>query len=363
MGRRMRLINSSDGLLMGCLRERRMSRFENIGRNVSIKAAWAWLLCCLLPAIAFASALPKAGSRAGNPVFPGWYADPEAAVLEGQYWIYPTTSAAYDEQVVMDAFSSPDLIHWTKHPHVLTAAAVPWAKRAMWAPAIVAKDGKYYLFFSANDIKNDAAVGGIGVAVADRPAGPFHDLLGKPLIGRFHHGAQPIDQSVFKDSDGQYYIIYGGWGHANIARLKNDFTGVTAFADGSMYKEITPKDYVEGPMMFVRDGKYYLMWSEGGWTGPDYFVAYAIADSPLGPFKRIGRILKQNPAIANGAGHHSLIHPPGSDDWYIVYHRRPAGDTEANHRVVCIDRMFFDTQGRIKSVVITNDGVAPHPLK
>jgi beta-xylosidase len=307
-----------------------------------------------------ATASTNRSERAGNPVFPGWYADPEAAVLEGQYWIYPTTSEPYDKQVYFDAFSSPDLVHWTKHARVLDATAIKWAQRAMWAPAIVAKGGKYYFFFSANDIHHDSDLGGIGVAVADHPAGPFHDLLGKPLIGAFHNGAQPIDQSVFKDADGQYYIIYGGWKHANIARLKDDFTGVVPFDDGSVYKEITPSGYVEGPMMFIRNGKYYLMWSEGGWTGPDYSVAYAIADSPLGPFKRIGTILKQDPAIATGAGHHSLIH--AGDDWYIVYHRRPRGETAANHRVVCIDRMYFDKGGLIKPVVITRQGVAAHPL-
>lgn len=321
------------------------------------------LLGLALLALTPGHAATPAPSRSGNPVISGWYADPEAAVLDGQYWIYPTTSAAYEKQVYLDAFSSPDLVHWTKHPRVLTTSEVSWARKAMWAPAIVARGGKYYLFFSANDIHHDSEVGGIGVAVADQPAGPFHDLLGKPLIGGFHNGAQPIDQFVFEDTDGQYYIIYGGWKHANIARLKGDFSGVLPFADGSRYKEITPAGYVEGPMMFLRDGKYYLMWSEGGWTGPDYSVAYAMADSPLGPFKRIGKILQQDPRIGTGAGHNSLIHPAGSDDWYIVYHRHPLGDTDGNHRVVCIDRMYFDKRGLIKPVVLTNRGVAAHPVR
>jgi len=64
--------------------------------------------------------------------------------------------------------------------------------------------------------------------------------------------------------------------------------------------------------MFKRKGKYYFMWSEGGWTGPDYSVAHAIGDSPFGPFKRIGKILQQDPAIATGAGHHSFIYIPGT---------------------------------------------------
>jgi beta-xylosidase len=109
--------------------------------------------------------------------------------------------------------------------------------------------------------------------------------------------------------------------------------------------------------MFRRNGKYYFMWSEGGWTGPDYSVAYAMADSPLGPFKRIGKILQQDPQVATGAGHHSLIKLPGQDAYYIVYHRRPLGETDGNHRVTCMDRMEFDEQGFIKPVKITVDGV------
>ncbi|MGN2248000.1 glycoside hydrolase family 43 protein [Frateuria sp. GZRR35] len=300
--------------------------------------------------------------HAGNPVIPGWYADPEAAIFGKTYWIYPTWSDNYDRQLFIDAFSSPDLVTWTRHPHVLDVRAIHWARRAMWAPAVVAKGGRYYLFFAANDIQSDREVGGIGVAVADHPQGPFRDLLGKPLVGAFHNGAQPIDQSVFRDDDGQYYLIYGGWKHANIARLKDDFTGFMPFADGTVFKEITPEHYVEGPMMFKRDGRYYLMWSEGGWTGPDYSVAYAIGDSPLGPFRRIGKILEHDPSIATGAGHHSLLHTPDGR-WYIVYHRRPRGETVANHRVVCIDRLEFDARGRILPVRMTRQGVEAHPLR
>ena len=82
-------------------------------------------------------------------------------MLDGQYWIYPTSSATYDQQLSFDAFSSPDLVHWTKHPRVVDGAAVQWAKKAMWAPAIVARGGKYYFFFWANDIQSDEEVGSI----------------------------------------------------------------------------------------------------------------------------------------------------------------------------------------------------------
>ena len=299
---------------------------------------------------------------AGNPVLEGWYADPEGMVFGDRYWIYPTYSAAYADQVFFDAFSSPDLVHWTKHPRILDTARVAWADSAMWAPAAVEKEGKYYFFFAANDIQHDEALGGIGVAVADQPEGPFEDYLGRPLIDKFHNGAQPIDQFVFKDGDA-YYMFYGGWRHANVGRLNDDFTGFIPFEDGSLFREITPEGYVEGPFMLKRNGRYYFMWSEGGWTGDDYRVAYAIADSPLGPFERIGTILEQDPDIATGAGHHSVIQVPGTDAWYIVYHRRPIPNEGRDHRVTAIDRMTFSEDGTIRPVQMTDEGVAARPLR
>ena len=303
----------------------------------------------------------KNPNYSGNPIFPGWYADPEGIIFQNKYWIYPTYSAPFDKQVFLDAFSSPDLVHWTKHERILDTASVKWARRAMWAPSVIEKDGKYFLFFGANDV-HEGEIGGIGVAVADNPAGPFKDFLGKPLIGEIHNGAQPIDQFIFKDKD-QYYLIYGGWRHCNIARIKDDFTGFDSFPDGTIYKEITPEGYVEGPFMFVRNGKYYFMWSEGGWTGPDYSVAYAIADSPFGPFKRTAKILQQDPKVATGAGHHSIIHEPKKDQWYIIYHRRPLTETDGNSRVTCIDELHFDKDGFIKPVVVTFKGVEANPLR
>ena len=258
------------------------------------------------------------------------------------------------QQVFFDAFSLENGDTWIKHPRILDTAAVKWARRAMWAPAILQKDSLYYLFFSANDV-HEGEIGGIGVAASSNPAGPFKDLLGKPLVGTIRNGAQPIDQFVFKYM-GQYYMIYGGWGHCNLVRLNKDFTGIVPFDDGKLYKEVTPEGYVEGPVMFERKGKWYFMWSEGGWGGPHYRVAYAISDSPFGPFKRIGTVLQQDPAVATGAGHHSVVALP-DDEWLIIYHRRPPGETAANHRVTCIDKMYFDEKGFIKPVKITNEGV------
>ena len=318
----------------------------------------------------------------GNPIFPGWYADPEGIIFDNEYWIYPTFSDDYGKpdrsvglseqqleaqkhtinkqyllQTFFDAFSSKDLIHWQKHAHVLDIRDVKWASYALWAPAIAHANGKYYLFFGANDIQSDKETGGIGVAVSDNPAGPFVDALGKPLIDKFHNGAQPIDQFVFKDDDGQFYMYYGGWGHCNVAKLNKDLLSLKAFEDTTYFKEITPEHYVEGPFVFKRQGKYYLMWSEGGWMGPNYSVAYAIGDSPIGPFNRVGKILQQDSTIGRGAGHHSVISIPGTGEHYIVYHRRPLNTDNPHHRQTCIDLMTFDKDGFINPMKMTFSGV------
>ena len=321
-----------------------------------------------------------------NPVIKGWYADPEATIYGDQYWIFPTFSDAYStempapkpgvltarqklainpqylKQTFFDAFSSPDLVHWEKHEHVLELRDVKWGEYALWAPSVIHANGKYYLLFGANDIQSDKEEGGIGVAVAERPEGPYRDALGRPLVGRFYNGAQPIDPYVFRDDDGQLYLYYGGWKHCNVARLRPDLLGLEPFPDGTMFKEVTPENYVEGSFVFRRNGKYYLMWSEGGWGGPDYSVAYATGDSPTGPFRRVGKILQQDAKVATGAGHHSLIKLAGSDTWYIVYHRRPLGDKDPNHREVCIDEMKFNPDGTIQPVRMTFEGVRARPL-
>jgi len=297
----------------------------------------------------------------GNPIFEGWYADPEGIIYGDTYWIYPTWSDLYEKQIFFDCFSSKDLITWTKHSRILDNTEVKWAHQAMWAPSVISKNGKYYFFFSANDV-HEGEIGGIGVAMSDKPEGPYKDILGKPLINEIVNGAQPIDQFVFKDDDGTHYMYYGGWRHCNIVLLNGDFTALVPFEDGDIFKEVTPEGYVEGPFMFKKYGKYYFMWSEGGWGGPDYSVAYAIADSPFGPFNRIGKILEQDDTVATSAGHHSVMHVPGTEDYYIVYHRRPAGDKARDHRVTCIDKMTFDENGFINPVKITFDGVAAHPI-
>jgi beta-xylosidase len=298
----------------------------------------------------------------GNPLFPGWYSDPEAVIWDGEYWVFPTRSLPFKEQTYMDAFSSKDLVNWTKHERIVDTVEVKWIWQAMWSPAVIKKDGYYYLFICGNDMYADGD-GGIGYVRADNPRGPYKDILGKPLLDKIINGAQPIDQFVFEDTDGTYYMYYGGWGHCNVCKLNDDFTGFVPFEDGDVFKEITPEGYFEGPFMFKKDGKYYYMWSEGSWGRDDYRVAYAIADNPLGPFERVETILQSDPEVGTGAGHHSVIQVPGTEDYYMVYHRRPLGHTLSKERHVCIDKMEFDENGLIKPIKITFEGIAPVRIK
>src|SRR5258708_8016176 len=181
-------------------------------RSVGIRTCgsvgfWSVLLiCCLL--FMFSNHAFAQMPRSGNPILPGWYADPEAHIFQDEYWIYPTYSAPYGEQVFMDAFSSKDLVTWKKHRHVLDVRDVRWAKRALWAPSVVRKGGWYYIFFGANDIQKDQELGGIGVARSRRPEAPFKDYLGKPLIDKFYNSAQPIDPLYFENRAQSHNTTY-----------------------------------------------------------------------------------------------------------------------------------------------------------
>lgn len=279
----------------------------------------------------------------GNPVFPGWYADPELHYFEGRFYIYPTYSAAYEDQTFFEVWSSDDLTSWTNEGRILDFQDIPWStNRAAWAPSITFKNGRYYFYFSAGD------GAGIGVAVSDSPTGPFVDAIGKPLIKEYHHGAQPIDAHAFIDDDGKAYLYYGGWKHAVVVELGDDMISTVG-----EFREITPELYVEGPFMVKRNGTYYFMWSEGSWGDASYSVAYAKADNPFGPFVRHGKVLESDPKVGNSAGHHSVLKIPGSDEWVIAYHRRPIDETARDHRVTCLEQMFFDANGDIVPVVLT----------
>ncbi|KAG8164720.1 hypothetical protein KVR01_004995 [Diaporthe batatas] len=282
-------------------------------------------------------------AEAGNPLFDGWYADPEIRVYDDVFWIYATTSIAFKDQKHFDAFSSTDLIHW-------------------WAPtATKGNDGKYYLYFSShNGVQSQKQPNaGLAVAVADQPGGPFRDALnGARLIDHSIHGANPMDSDAFTDDDGKKYLYFGG-GESCVGILSDSMTSFVGLhgeespkSDADTFKKVTPRpsNYVEGTKVFKRNGTYYLMWSENGYGEPTYQVAYATSASPLGPFKPRGLVLTQDPTIGVATGHNSVLNIPKTDIWYIVYHRRPLHESNADSRVVALDRMYFNEDGSIKPI-------------
>lgn len=268
---------------------------------------------------------------------PGLFADPSITEFGGKYYIYPTTDGTTGwMSTYFTCWSSDDLVKWKNEGTILDLAKdVPWGTVRAWAPCAVKQKGKYYFYFSAAQ--------SIGVAVSDKPTGPFKDALGKPLVEKGEYQCQSIDPMVFIDNDGATYL-YFGQGKCMMVKLNDD---MISFKKEEI-RNITPKGYNEGSFVIKRNNKYYLMWSEFDTRDPRYSVAYAIADSPYGPFVRpeINPILKQK-GIVKGAGHHSVVQVPGKDEWYIAYHRFKIPDGNGYNRETCIAPMRFDANGYI----------------
>ncbi|MCA9260532.1 MAG: family 43 glycosylhydrolase, partial [Planctomycetales bacterium] len=197
----------------------------------------------------------------------------------------------------------------------------------------------YYYYYSAD--KN------IGVAVADRPEGPFRDPLGKPLVAAAdYRGMQCIDPMTYVDDDGQAYL-YWGQGRCKVVPLNDDMISF----DAEQVRDVTPPGYNEGPFMLKRKGVYYLSWSEHDTRDPRYSVCYGVSDSPLGPFEKADQnpILKQS-GVIRGAGHHSIVQVPDSDEWIIAYHRFRIPGGNGYNRETCLSPLRFDEQGKIEKV-------------
>ncbi|RZL46570.1 MAG: hypothetical protein EOP00_14595 [Pedobacter sp.] len=273
-------------------------------------------------------------------VLPGVYADPHIAVFGNKFYIYPTTDGTEGwKSTSFTAWSSKDLVKWKSEKVILDLPKdLTWAEERAWAPAIAYKNGKYYYYFSA-DVN-------IGVAVADQPTGHFQDALGKPLIKKAMLKGQMIDPMVFVDEDGAAYL-YFGQGNCNIVKLGEDMISY----DPTKIISIKPKGYNEGSFVFKRKGKYYLSWSEYDTRDPRYSVAYAVADSPMGPFiKATQNPILKGKGVVKGAGHHSIVQVPGKDEWYIAYHRFKIPGGNGYNRETCISPLRFDEKGNILPV-------------
>lgn len=311
------------------------------------------------------------GELPNNPVLPGFHADPEIVYSNqtGKYYIYSTT----DGQPgwggwYYTAYSSSDLKDWTYEGIVLDLKSdqVSWADGNAWAPAIEekkTKDGyRYYLYFSGNP-KNGGGKQ-IGVATADSPTGPFTDL-GHPMITESPTGGgQQIDVDVFTDPVSGKSYLYWGNGYMAGAELNKDMLSIKK----KTLKVLTPQGgtlqdyaYREAPYVFYRNGLYYFMWSVDDTGSANYHVAYGTSTSPLGPIQVAADpiVTIQNPEKEiYGPAHNSVICKPGTDEWYIVYHRinkhyLDKSLSPGTHREVCIDRLEFNADGTIRRAELT----------
>lgn len=311
----------------------------------------------------------------GNPILPGFHADPEILYSNktGKYYIYSTTDGkpgwgGYNYYV----YSSADLKEWKNEGVALDAKSdqIAWANGNLWAPAAIEvkqKNGsyKYYLYFSANP--NDNGRKQMGVAVSDSPTGPFVDL-GQPLLAKNHPGCngQLIDVDVFMDPVSKKPYLYWGNGfmagaelESNMTKIKDETVTVMTPKGGSL------RDYAyrEAPYVFYRNGLYYFMWSVDDTGAANYHVAYGTSKSPFGPIEvaKDPIVLIQDPQHEiYGTAHNSVIQKPGTDEWYIVYHRINKNYIHFQpgvHREVCIDKLEFNADGTIKRVVPTHGGI------
>ncbi|WP_420458954.1 family 43 glycosylhydrolase [Neolewinella sp.] len=305
----------------------------------------------------------------GNPILPHYEsADPQIAFVNNRYYLYPTDNTRPDPG--FSVWSSDDLKDWRNEGNILSLSTVPFASGRPWAPGFAQRNGRYYFYFSADDR--------IGVAVSDTPTGEYKEVLGKPLV-TYEADLSTIDPMAFIDDDGKAYLYWG----AVPGLFRRDSADV--IINSLMVRElnddmVTPEgptiytvraldEHIEGTYVFKRHGTYYLMYSAGNFNAPAdsphaYRVEYATADSPLGPFNRAAN----NPVLASnvgdsivGPGHNSILHIPGTDEWYIVYHAHRGGAEV--RRQVFINRMEFDADGLITPITPDRRGVAIRPIQ
>lgn len=301
---------------------------------------------------------------AQNPIIRDQFtADPSARVFNGKVYVYPSHDILAKEgmgrpgwfcMADYHVFSSDNLTDWTDHGVIVSQDKVRWVDStsySMWAPDCIYRNGKYYFYFPANSTKevNGRKMFGIGVAIADKPEGPYvpqpepiKDFTGtKNLPG--------IDPNVFIDKDGQAYL-YWSLGNIYVAKLKDNMLELSS--EPQVIKELPAKGLKEGPWMFERNGIYYMTYPHVENTIER--LEYAIGDNPFGPFKFTGVIMDESPMNC-WTNHHSFIEY--NNQWYLFYHQNAYSPKFDKNRAICIDSLFFNADGTIRKVIPTHRGV------
>ncbi len=293
---------------------------------------------------------PKKLKSDGNPIFTHKYtADPAAILKNDTLWLYTGHDYAGGQKgyKMKDwlVFSTTDLQNWTEHPVPLKITDFKWATSGdAYAGHVAEKNGKYYWYISTNST-------GIGVAVSDRPEGPFKDALGKPLLtnddcfASSHYWAC-IDPAIFTDTDGQSWVFWGN-GQCYYAKLKDNMVEI----DGEV-KQINFEgfEFTEAPWVHKRNGKYYLTYA----TGFPEKIAYAMADTIEGPYVYKG-ILNEIAGNSN-TNHQAIVDFKGKS--YFIYHNGGIQtDGGSYSRSVCIDKLEYNRDGTIKPIIMTSKGI------
>lgn len=293
----------------------------------------------------------------GHQVLPGQFADPDLVKFGDRYYLYPTTDGFTGwSGTQFHAFSSDDMRIWRDEGVILDLATedVPWAVGSAWAPAIASKGGKYYYYFCGKMKSGESA---IGVAVAETPEGPFR-AQPQPLITMEQTKrlgiamGQAIDPSVYFEDDGTAYLLFGN-AHPAIVQLGEDM--VTVIED-TMRNLVGLHDFREAVTVLKRGGQYHFTWSCDDTGSEDYHVNYGTAEHLYGPVTyRYPVLLKNKEKDMLGTAHHSILQEPGTDKYWIAYHRFVTPLTrftqgKGYHREVCIDPLTFGEDGLMQQV-------------
>lgn len=293
------------------------------------------------------------------PVIDGLFADPDLAVFDGTYYMYPTTDGYPGwSGSGFSVFSSENGKHFNRAGEVLDMekGQVPWAAGSAWAPCIAKKEKKYYFYFCG---KRPDGVSCIGVATADRPEGPFHaqkePLLTPEMMKKYKiRMSQTIDPSVYEE-DGVWYLLFGN-GEGAIAQLTPDMTSILP---ETLQNLEGLKDFREAVTVLKRENLYHFTWSCDDTGSEEYHVNYGTSEKLYGPVHFEKTILKKDVRRGVlGTGHHSICKLPGKDEYVIAYHRfatpleKYDSDKKGWNREICVAPLVFDQEGKIEEVLV-----------